>query len=117
MLENKFKKQFREYLIRSKFQVHPIENKIVVGMPDLLIILGGWNTIWMELKTHTFITANQLAWIKRHPAEEVLMARYDQNYLRITRYIRAGTGGWEVIYEGELNLENDAIAMVIINQM
>ena len=128
MLESRFKKQFRDYLAKHDFRVHPIENKIVAGMPDLLVMFSGVSTIqawptyrpiWIELKTLTTLTSNQLNWIKRHPEERVLMARYIQNSnkLKITRWYWEGVGLWQPIYEGKLNFEDDVIMSIIKGQM
>lgn len=86
MRESKFKKEFREFLKKHGFRVHPIENKIGAGMPDLLAIRDGWPTIWIELKTQTSVSASQAAWIQRNPRETVFCAINNQGKIRLTRW-------------------------------
>lgn len=122
MSESKFKREFRHFLKQYNFRVHPIENKIVAGMPDLLIMQDGFQPIWIELKTQTIISPNQLRWIRNNPRERVLMAKcYNGkiviNQMRRITLLSNDVGGWHLIFEGnwplELKDEPEIISLIL----
>ena len=74
MSERKFSKAFRAILTQYNLRPHAIENKIMPGMPDILVCRSGKEPIWIELKIRRVgLSTNQLLWRSINPEEIVML--------------------------------------------
>ena len=118
-IESKFRKEFQEVLSKFGFRIHPIENKIVIGMPDLLVIFPGYSPLWVELKTNSVLGSNQMLWIKRHPEERVLLAscKGTRQYLHFKLTVSRGDE-WVEIYTDFWPLQSEGnFIEIMLEQM
>lgn len=129
MSENKFKKEFREMLTPYGFRVHPIENKVGAGMPDLLVLFDRLQAIWIEMKTQRFpLSLTQLVWIRNHPEEIVLLARQISPSARVKGAFKLSifreaedkgkVDWWEVLHEDTWPVyKSKDIAQLLFNEV
>ena len=101
MRENKFKAELIKVL-EPLFRVYRIENKLELGMPDLLVSRSSYEKphLWIETKTDKdWLNKNQEQWIKNTEDERVLVARLIRERIFIYKRLYDPPYEWEIIYE------------------
>ena len=105
MLETKFKGELIKSL-SGRFCAYRIENKVALGMPDVLVSRAFYEKphIWIETKVDSWLNQNQEIWMKGITEEVVLIA-----YLRdrdFSLYKRNEEKTWVVIFQAFWPLTN-----------
>ena len=90
MSELKFRHDLVQ-ILQGVFRVHLIENKIVPGMPDLLVMRWNNDPVWLELKKDkNKLRRTQVEWLRKNPTEAVFVVTQAQGQIYLLRQKRLG---------------------------
>ena len=116
MSESKFRRDMIKFL-SVHFRVHMIENKLVTGMPDLLVIRKEKEPVWIELKIgNNPLLSSQVRWIRKNPKEKVLIATLRKDKMSLQN---ASVFFWEEhrgLWEAGPDIPSGFIIVHIINR-
>ncbi len=99
MKERKFSRELREILADYGLRAHAMENRIIAGMPDLLIIIPGREPIWAELKvTPKGLDLTQVMWRRNNPDENVIFISQIGSRLHVARWLPKSRD-WKTLLE------------------